>query len=591
MTQNGGYASVFRELYDFASAARKRQLAGVLALMLLGAVAELLTIGAIVPFLALLAGPSSLAELPSMDRLFALFGASSREDRLLAATLLFMMAAVLAAAVRLLLTWMTQRFILGLGHELSVEVQRRLLAQPYSYHVRHNSSEVIASLEQVQVLVSGVLLQLMYAATAAVVSLFIVFALVELDAIVAGSAAIAVGLVYGTLSLTVWRRLASNSAIVGSAYGQRVRLVQEGLGGIRDVILDGSQEAYLDAFTELDRRFALARANTAFIGAAPRLIVEAAGIVFIAAATLVIAGREGGLAAALPILGALALGAQRLLPLFQQIYYSWTSLAGNAAVIDQVLVLLRLPLRENRSASGAPLKLRDAIVFDDVSFTYPGRKRPALQNIDLTIPGGSRLALVGKTGSGKSTLADLLMGLLEPTEGHIFIDGVALTGETHRAWQNCIAHVPQSIFLSDRSIAANIAIGALEIDMDHVRRAAQAADFDSFVSDLPQGYETMVGERGVRLSGGQRQRLAIARAIYKDAPVLVFDEATSALDEETERAVLRALDRMGDEGRTIVIIAHRPSTIAHCDFIVRLESGRVAEFAPAPRVSPKSARR
>jgi ATP-binding cassette subfamily B protein len=508
-------------------------------------------------------------------------------------------ASLAAGALRLQLAWSTQNFVLGLGHELAVEIQRRTLAQPYSYHVSRNSSEIVASLEKVQELVFVVLLQLMQAVTAAFIALFIIAALVRIDPFTAAVAALSFGTLYGLVSAFTRKRLARNSAITGSAYQQRVQLIQESLGGIRDVIIDNSQDVYLDEFRKVDRRFTQARATTAFIATAPRFVIEAAGMVVIAALALVISGREGSLAQALPILGAVALGAQRLLPLLQQLYNSWVHLAGNRAVASQVLVLLALPMDEPSSPPGPAeaLGLKDRIAFDQVSFTYPRRHQPALEDVSLTVDRGSRVALVGHTGSGKSTLADLLMGLIEPTDGQITIDGVPLDRTTRRAWQRGIAHVPQAIFLADASIARNIAFGVppAEIDMARVVGAATSAQLEEFIASLPDGYETSVGERGVRLSGGQRQRLGIARAIYKDAPVLVLDEATSALDHDTEVAVMQALDQLGGEGRTIIIIAHRPSTVEGCDLIARLDRGRIVEAGPFAQLfggepSRKSAR-
>jgi len=226
------------------------------------------------------------------------------------------------------------------------------------------------------------------------------------------------------------------------------------------------------------------------------------------------------------------------------------------------------------------LPLLDRIRVDNVSFAYASRRGPALQNISFDIPCGARIALIGKTGSGKSTLADLLMGLIEPAEGRITVDGVPLTHDNRRNWQRSIAHVPQAIFLADASIERNIAFGvpADAIDRKRVIDAARKAQLDEFVHALPEGYDTHVGERGVRLSGGQRQRLGIARAIYKEASVLVLDEATSALDDATEAAVMEALDQLGDEGRTIILIAHRLSTVSRADIVVRLDNGRLAEL-------------
>ncbi len=578
-SQGHGLAAELLQLYRILSPARRRGFCSLLLLMLLGGLAELAAIGAVVPFLSLLAGMPSA--FPWLTDVFGAFGAGDRGEQLVAASLMFMAAAVIAGALRLRLAWSTQNFVLSLGHELSVEIQRRTLAQPFSYHVSRNSSEIIASLDKVRMLVFGVLLQLMRAVTAGLIAIFIIAALVRIDPFTAAVAAVAFGLLYALVSAFARKRLARNSAVLDSAFEHRVRLIQESLGGIRDVIIDNSQSVYLEEFREVDARLTRAEATTSFIGTAPRFIIEAAGMVFIAALALAISGREGGLAQALPILGAVALGAQRLLPLIQQLYAAWTDLAGQRSVTAQVLGLLELPVDEptTQPHRGEPLQLRDAITFNEVSFTYPGRHNPALQDISLRIVRGSRVALVGATGSGKSTLADLLMGLLEPTAGTIAVDGAALTPANRRSWQRGIAHVPQAIFLADASIARNIAFGvpAADIDMERVARAARTAQLDGFIASLPESYETSVGERGVRLSGGQRQRLGIARAVYKDAPLLVLDEATSALDDDTEIAVIDALDRLGGEGRTIVIIAHRRSTIEHCDCVIRLDNGRIVE--------------
>jgi ABC-type multidrug transport system fused ATPase/permease subunit len=297
----------------------------------------------------------------------------------------------------------------------------------------------------------------------------------------------------------------------------------------------------------------------------------------IALLAVIISGRPGGFLAALPVIGAMALGAQRLLPLINQLYSGWANLTASRPIIAEVAALARLPIQENHEQQSAPMALINSIKFDDVSFQYADRSLPALHNLRLTIPKGARVAIVGPTGSGKSTFADLLMGLIEPNTGWVRIDGVALTDESLGAWRQSIAHVPQAIFLEDASIAENIARGSpgVEKDMMKVRRSAETAQLADFIESLPDGYETQVGERGVRLSGGQRQRLGLARAIYKNAPVLVLDEATNALDEATEASFFRALDQLGAQGRTIIIVAHRRSTIDGCDLILRLDQGRL----------------
>jgi ATP-binding cassette subfamily B protein len=580
LDQIGLWASL-RQIYRFISHERRRYFKFVVLLMVLGSFAELATIGAVLPFLALLADPSRLDYLPFLAGLFSAVGAVSGQERLAAATALFVGIALLAGLIRLQLAWASQSFVFKLGHELSVEIQKRILFQPYSFHISWNSSSLISSLEKVQMLVFQMLLPLMQALTAVLMSAFIVVALIYVDPSTAIAAAVAFTAIYLGISAATRRRLERNSRIVGPAYDERVKIIQESLGGIRDVIIDSSQSIYLETFRSIDLRLNEARINTAFIGAAPRFVIEGLGMVLIAVFAILISEREGGLAPALPILGALALGAQRLLPLLQQVYNGWTIAAGNSSTIIDVLGLLRLPLPDAESYAPAsePLPLDDRIRVEQVSFTYGAGRARALENVTFDIPRGSTVALIGTTGSGKSTLADLIMGLLEPTRGRISIDGVAINRTTRQRWWRSIAHVPQAIFLADSSIARNIAFfrGPTEpVDMDRIVSAAKTAQLHEFVETLPDGYDTFVGERGIRLSGGQRQRLGLARAIYKQAPVLILDEATSALDDATEAAVMKSVEALGGrDGRTIIIIAHRLSTVARCDMIARLEQGRL----------------
>jgi ABC-type multidrug transport system fused ATPase/permease subunit len=579
-SSGSAFWTLLPELYGYLSRQRRRHLYVLLALMLFGAIAELATLGSLLPFLSLLAGVTQPARIPSLAQLFATLGATTPREQISVAALLFGAIALVAGTIRLWLNWSTQMFIGLLGHELSSEVQRRTLMQPYTFHLTHNSSEAVAAMEQVQSLVVHVLLQLIYAAAAAFIALVIIGALIYVDPFTATIAAAAFAVLYLLVSAAARARLARNSEAIRTTYEERVRIVQESVGGIRDVIVDGAQRLYLDAFAKVSRRYAIASATTAFIAAAPRFIIEAAGVSIIALVAVLIADRHGGLALALPLLGAIALGAQRLLPLLQQVYHGWASISGHRSLLSEVLELLRLPmpLEGVKESSVEPLPLQRRISIERVSFTYPGSRMVVVEDVNLDIPRGLILGLIGKTGSGKSTLADLIMGLIVPTEGHIMVDGVPLTGEMRPRWQRGIAHVPQSIFLADASIERNIALSvAVEhIDEDRVRFAATTAQLHDFVASLPEGYHTQIGERGIRLSGGQRQRLGIARAIYKQASVLILDEATSALDDVTEAAVMKALAALGDEGRTIIVIAHRLSTVARCGLLVRLEHGRVA---------------
>jgi ABC-type multidrug transport system fused ATPase/permease subunit len=567
-------------LYRLISLARRRQLFLVALLMPLTAVAEMAMVAAIVPFLALLSGRGAAPNsLPLLSDLLDQLERLTPTNPLLAAAALFALAALAAAAMRLALSWMSQQFAFGFGHELSVEIHRRLLHQPYLFHLQHHSSELLSALDKVDFIIFNLVLQIFQAVSAALISIFVIAVLVRLDPLSAALAAVLIGGLYSLTLLATRRRLKGHANLISSAYEQRLKSVQESLGGIRDLILDRSQAMQVEHFRNIDERFMRARAETAFLVASPRFIVEALGLILIALLAVTIAGRPGGFIAALPILGALALGAQRLLPLASQLYIGWANLAVSRPIIAEMARLASLPVSDDGDMQVAPLPFTNAIQLEGVSFHYSDRIRPAVHEVSLAIPCGSRVAIIGKTGSGKSTLADLLMGLIEPSEGRISIDDVMLSGEQLNRWRRSIAHVPQAIFLADATIADNIALGVpgTEPNMERVRQAAEIAQLADFIDTLGDGYDTEVGERGVRLSGGQRQRLGLARAIYKNAPVLLLDEATSALDDATEAALLDALDELGAEGRTVIIIAHRRSTIDGCDLVLRLDQGRLVE--------------
>jgi ATP-binding cassette subfamily B protein len=340
------------------------------------------------------------------------------------------------------------------------------------------------------------------------------------------------------------RRLRVNSQRIDFEHTQVVKALQEGLGGIRDVLLDGTQSVYCDTYSKADHALRRANGNNIFIGYSPRFAMEALGMVLIAALALGMSRTAGSMETALPVLGTLALGAQRLLPVLQQGFAAWATIAGTQMSLAKTLELLEQPLPESALAPAAvPLSFEDKIRFNAVRFRY-GEDGPwVLDDFNLTIRKSERVGFVGSTGSGKSTALDLLMGLLTPVDGEVLVDGEPVIGDRVRAWQRSIAHVPQSIFLADASLAENIAFGVprAQIDMGRVRQAARQAQIADFIEGRRDEYDALVGERGIRLSGGQRQRIGIARALYKRASVLIFDEATSALDSATEQSVMDAI--------------------------------------------------
>jgi ATP-binding cassette subfamily B protein len=549
----------------------------LLGLMLVAAFAEVITLGAIVPFLAVLADPQQALQRPVISQAMHLVGLESGADLRLSFALVFAFAAIISGVVRFVLVQATARINYGIGHELGAEVYRRALYQPYEVHVSRNTSEVLGGIHKVDAVV-WVVLSLLNLVSAFVMAVCIVAALVVIDPIVATSALLGFGSIYLLVSVRARRQLAGNSHLINEAYNARIQAAQEGLGGIRDVLLDHSQDIFVRRFCQFDWPMRRAQASNNIIGPAPRFAVEALGMVLIALLAYWLTNDERGIASALPTLGALALGAQRLMPMLQMVYQGWSTVAGNRQVLDDVVDLVCAPTEPEASTEVPPLAFQRDIQFDEVSFRYRAHLPDVLSGLSFVIKKGSRVGIVGTTGSGKSTAVDLVMGLLQPTEGKITVDGVPLVGEARRAWQRNIAHVPQSIFLADASFAENIAFGipADQIDMGRVRLVAQQAQIADFIESLPQSYQASVGERGIQLSGGQRQRVGIARALYKQASVLVFDEATSALDGETETAVIQAIEALGRD-LTIVMIAHRHTTLRGCDKVFRIDSGQLAE--------------
>jgi ATP-binding cassette subfamily B protein len=570
--EGGGKA--LRTLYRKLPPARKRQAWLTIMLTLAGAIAEVLSIGAILPFLAFVASPGRALQIPVVGKLFALL--PSGYNTISTAAGIFIFFSLAAAALRLVLTWVSQAFAFNASNDLSMQAFHRAISQPYRFYVSSNSSQIVAGFEKIHAITYTVLVSGVQAIVSTFVALLLIVFLFSLDPIVALSASVILVGAYVLLSLAVRNLLARNSETIAFCWGDRVKRVQEALGGIRDILLDSSQGVFEAEFRTSAHRLRRALTVNAYISNSPKIVVEAAGMVLIAGLAWYMAHRPGGVTSAIPILGALALGAQRLLPLLQISYLGWSQFLGSAHNLMDVARLLELPEAPPLPAPDLqPARFNRDISFKDVSFGY-NPAEPVLRDINLAIAKGERLGVVGKTGSGKSTLTDLLLGLLEPDRGLILIDGKPLVGDLRKQWQRQVAHVPQAIYIADDTVAANIAFGqeASRIDVDRVREAARSAGIGAFIESLPDAYLSRCGERGVRFSGGQRQRIGIARALYKQASVLVLDEATSALDTETETAVIETIAQLASD-ITVILVAHRLSTLAGCDRIVQLRNGRI----------------
>jgi ATP-binding cassette subfamily B protein len=546
--------------------------------MVLASLAEVISIGAVLPFLGVLTNPEPVFRQPYMQGMIQWLGLTQAGQLLLPLTVVFAMAAVVSGVMRFVLLWAQTRLSHAIGADFSISIYRRTLYQPYAVHLARNSSEVIAGISaKANGLIHGTILPILAIVSSLLMLGTIVAALIVIEPLIPFVVLGVFGTIYVLILMATKKRLVENSICISREQNQVIKAVQEGLSGIRDVLIDGAQAAYCRTYLNADQPLRRATANVQIINSSPRYGIEALGMIVIAVLAYVLASRPQGITTAIPVIGAMVLGAQRLLPVMQLVYSSLAHIHAGRAPLQDTLELLDQPLPAYASEPRpAPIAFRHSIDLKGLRFRYTPDGPLVLNELNLTIPKGARVGFIGKTGSGKSTLLDIVMGLLPPTEGTMQVDGVSITPQNHRAWQANIAHVPQAIFLSDSTIAENIAFGvpANQIDQSRMRAAAEQAQIAQTIATWDKQYETMVGERGVRLSGGQRQRIGIARALYKQANVIVFDEATSALDNDTEQAVMQAIDSLGGE-LTILIVAHRLTTLKNCSQIVELSAGAV----------------
>ena len=545
-----------------------RRIALLALLSLIAAGIEIAVLGSIVPVLALVAKRS-----PSNVSLSTIFGGDP-----LSIVLLFAGLVLGAAVARLALAAAIQRGVLKIGHAINTAIQRRLLYQPYLFHVSSNSSRFVAALQKADQLAFGVLGPLIQGAAGVIIGLAILaFLLMTVDWRVTAGACVVLGGSYFVMSRYAASRLVERGGAAVTAYEDQIKLMMESSGAIRDVLLDHRQQAFADVFERASMRMAKAREGTDLLNYAPRFMVEAVGAIAIAGLAVFIALREGGIAGSLPMFGLLALAMVRIVPLAQSAYRGWTMLPTQKRAIDDVEDFLQLPVPSSDGPPPAPLLFKKRLAVEDISFAYPGASRPVLEHANLTVERGEWLGLTGATGSGKSTLGDLIMGFLTPDAGEIAIDGETLTRDRIPHWQRSIAHVSQAVYLLDDSVGANIALvpAGAKSDRRLAGQCAEIAQLDRWINELPDGLDTIVGEQGGKLSGGQKQRVGIARALYKQSDFLVLDEATNALDAETEAALLDAV-RQARPGITVLMISHRATALQRCDRVLKVEGGRLA---------------
>ncbi|WP_240665246.1 ABC transporter ATP-binding protein [Idiomarina sp. 29L] len=547
------------------------------------AFAEVAGVAAIGPFMALVGDISLLHGEGVLAEIYSLSGFQNPRDFLFWLGVCVLVVLACASVIAMFTTWRLSLYAAKVGAEISTRLFKHYMSQPWLFHANGTSSELTNRISQETNRITNLVIQpLMQMNAKAVLGLVMGGAIFAFNPLVALVGLTTFSVAYVLLYKLIRSQLTRNGDDISKANQERFKLMNEGFGGIRDTLLLGRQTDFVNRFNKSSELLGNSQGVTRALAQAPRYAMEL--VAFGAVIFLILyllSEYDGALSDILPVLSVYALAGFKLLPAFQQIYTSLAQVKGNMASFDSIEEDLKASLNEKtieNAAQYGKLKPRNLIELEDISFSYPGNRQMALQNLSLKLPVNQVIGLVGASGSGKSTTIDILLGLIEPKTGLLKVDGIEVKERRKRAWQNNIGFVPQTIFLADSSIRENIAFGIApdRIDEERVRKAAKLAHLEDLLDQLDEGLDTRVGERGIQISGGQRQRIGIARALYDDADVLVFDEATSALDGITEKLVMDAIHNLSG-AKTIVIIAHRINTVRQCDTIYFLNNGTVQD--------------
>jgi ATP-binding cassette, subfamily B, bacterial PglK len=556
---------------------KKVQLSMLFILMALSSVAELISIGALVPFLAALVSPDELYKYSFVQSFLQDFKLNSKYDLQFLLTLIFVILALLSAIIRVLLLWSQTRIGHSIGIDLSVKIFNNSLRQPYIVHANTNSNEIISAISiRINDVVYLTIMPILVLLNSIIMFTLMMLVLLATNPLF-GLIFVIIGGGYLVILLTLKNHIKKNSQIINLQSTKLIKVVSEGLGNIKDVILSSLQSVYVDKYKKIDCSLRRSRANNQIISNAPRYLIEGLVIAIMAIAAYTLVDEKNEFINYIPVIGAIALGAQKILPVLQSIYSSITSIKSGSKILNDILRIIERDIDYTADLKeGKKLDFKKYIQLKDIWFQYESNNKWVLKNINLKLIKGSKIGITGSSGSGKSTLLNILMGLLNPAKGVLSIDSVNVTKSNIGKYQNLISHVPQEVTLIDESVIENIAFGfsKKEVDIDRVKKVAKMARISEYIEALELGYATIVGEQGVKFSGGQRQRLGLARALYEKSEIIIFDEATSALDSETEERVMESIYSISPE-ITIIIVAHRLSTLKKCDIIIDLNKGEV----------------
>ena len=538
---------------------------------------EVIGVASITPFIAVVSNPEVIQENYYLNYFYVYFDFGSESSFLLVLGISAIVLVFLSNSISALINWQIISITRNQAHLVAYRLLEKYLSQPYIFYLNKNTSNLAKNiLLEVDRAVNGFVLPGLLALSRTAIMLFILIFLLYLNPLLASISIVVLGGVYTFIFMAIRKRLHLFGESTSQAESDRFKAADEAMSGIKELKLHSTEKIFLERFEIPSRNRSILMAYSQLSSILPRYLLDtiAFGAILTLMTFMVYIGKTSG--QIIPIVTVFALAGYRLMPAMQQIYASSTQLKFNfpalSILVNDLLSVdvTSTPSRDNEN----DIEFLDKLNITNLSFSYPGVEKPTLNNINLQIESNKTIGLVGSTGSGKTTLVDVFLGLLNPTSGNISVDGEELTAKNIKSWQKNVGYVPQDIYLVDDTIESNIAFGERVIDFDKVKKAAITSELDEFIKTLPNGYKTIVGERGVRLSGGQKQRIGIARALYHNPKILVLDEATSSLDGETESYIIKAINNLSHK-KTILMIAHRVSTLKSCDMIYVMESGRI----------------
>jgi ABC-type multidrug transport system fused ATPase/permease subunit len=542
-------------------------------------------IASIMPFMAIITNPEAIQENWMLFGIYNYFGFSDNSQFVFMIGIVVLSLLLISNSFSAFTTWRLMRFVYLCGHNLSSRLFGKYLFNEYSFFLNHNSSDLVKNITtEVHRVVVGVLTPFMQIISRIVISLCILLLLVAMDPFLAMLVFVVCGGSYAVVFLLSKKKLSINGKISTNAQGMRFKIVSEGFGGIKDLKLLGREGEYLRRYIEPSFSFASSESTNQVISLLPKYALETIVFGGMLVVILYVSEIKQTTSQTLPLLGLYAFAGYRLMPAFNQIFQGLSNIRYHSAALDLLFDHISQSIKPGELTpwtdienSQQEMRFSESIKLNDITFTYSEFGPEIIRNLNLVVEVNTTIAFVGETGSGKTTLVDVILGLLPLKSGEIYVDSIRLDAHNLRSWQKNIGYVPQHIFIGDDTVTRNIAFGVPEEEIDHlaVINAARIANIDDFVTkELSLGYETILGERGVRLSGGQRQRIGIARAIYHDPKVLILDEATSSLDGVTENVIMDAIHSLAHK-KTIILIAHRLTTVTECDAIHVLDGGRI----------------